>query len=857
MPSLTYDQRTDVSPAFTPADARGASFTPAVGQAVEQLGGEGARLSADMQRIHYMQQEANGVVQLEKNLSEGYRNFSQSMEQWKEDPNVVQQDGSGLTQKFVSTYDDWSNKLVEQQTLPRLKRMAAERVTSMGDHFFNQASQYEIGTNRAWRIGSFHDSINTNAATIQQNPDLYDSLSKTTQESLDAMRGLHPSDYYQLKDKATNTYAEAAFLGTVQKAPQYVANLLTGQHPLASGSIPQKIVDYANSKGVNPATALAVAQFESRMNPGAVNGKSVGLYQVQPDTGAMYGVTDLANPDENIKAGIGYLADNQKAFRSTLKRDPTLPELYAMHLLGTGGGMALAKADDSMPFADLAGKLYGKDAQAVQNANHLQNLTVGQVKAQLSGWMAKASNETAGMANAPPPGEQADTTGLPSYMQHVTPQFRASMLSHAQSLLRHDETGERATIGQQINDFTAAALNAQVGNRPPTDAVIRAFGPGEGPIKIRDMDQAQAYGAAKGQLFTQTPEQQAATLAQERANLDPMKPGYAHALNYYNLLQNAAGEITNQRLDNIVSADRSSMRLTKPLDMSNPQLLTGQLAARFEQVSQLADQWHVPDSKVKYLAPEEAGALTEFLQQAKPSQAANYLASFRSASGGHPERYSAALQQIGEKDPLMATAGAVATADQDAAASIIRGRATMKDEKLLGVMADPRQFDQWWNLNRSAAFGGAGTQSSRMTLDAVKAMYADTIAPELRNSKVLDMPTLQRAADRIAPVGQFNGPTIMPIGMTQDAFVRELAARYDGAMQRAGKDPKEWRFNLMHMAPLPHADGLYEVYSGTMSTGAVIDLNQPADVNVGAILPPEPQVTATVTAQKKHRMVGR
>jgi hypothetical protein len=280
------------------------------------------------------------------------------------------------------------------------------------------------------------------------------------------------------------------------------------------------------------------------------------------------------------------------------------------------------------------------------------------------------------------------------------------------------------------------------------------------------------------------------------------------------------------------------------------------LAARFEQVAQEADQWHIPDSKVKYLAPDESAALTQFLQQGKPTEVASYLASFRSASGQYPERYSSALQQIAQHDPVLATAGAVATSDQDAAASIIRGRSEMKDEKMLGVMADPKQFDQWWNLNRGQAFGGA-VDSSRMTLDAVKAMYADTIAPELRNSKTIDVPTLQKAADRIAPVGQFNGPTIMPIGMDQDTFVRELAARYDGAMQRAGKDPKEWRFNLMHMAPLPHADGLYEVYSGTLSTGAVIDLNQPADVNVGAILPPEPRVTATVTAQKKHRMVGR
>lgn len=360
--SLVYNQQTNVDPAQTPADARGGTLSPAIGEGMEQLGQQGVRFSSDLARLQFQQQEADGIAQLQKNISDGYRNFTTSLESWKdmagEPGSGIEKNGAGYTQKFVGAYDDWSSQLVEQQTTPRLKRMAAEQARTMGDHFFNQASQWQVGTNRAWRIASFEDSINTDAATIQQNPDLYDPLKEDKGNALEAIRGLHPADYLALKNKYQNTYAEAAFLGAVNKAPQFVVNMLTGAQPLAAGSIPQKIADYADQKGVPRQAALAFAQFESAgMNPNAVNGKSVGLYQLQPDTAAQYGVQDRLNPDQNLKGGIDFMADNAKAFKAAFNRDPTLPEWYSMHLFGQGGGKAFTKAPDNEPFIDFANKV--------------------------------------------------------------------------------------------------------------------------------------------------------------------------------------------------------------------------------------------------------------------------------------------------------------------------------------------------------------------------------------------------------------------------------------------------------------------------------------------------------------------
>ncbi|HEX3125049.1 MAG TPA: hypothetical protein VHQ21_17260, partial [Rhodanobacteraceae bacterium] len=283
MPSLVYNQQTDVQPALTAPDAQGVRVSGAIGQGLEELGQAGTKLSSDMARLQYAQKEADGVAQLQKNISDGYRNFTESMDGWKADPNVVQQNGSGLTQKFVGTYGDWQDKLVEQQPTPRLKRMAAEQARTMGDHFFSQAHSWEVETNRAWRVSSVDESINTDASTIQQNPDSYTDLLKNKLDAIDLMRDLHPADHVSLTNKVRATYAEAAALGHAQQAPQDTVNILTGAKPLQPGSVQQKVVSYAQSKGVNPKDALAIAQFESGMDPAAQNGKSTGLYQVQPD----------------------------------------------------------------------------------------------------------------------------------------------------------------------------------------------------------------------------------------------------------------------------------------------------------------------------------------------------------------------------------------------------------------------------------------------------------------------------------------------------------------------------------------------------------------------------------------------
>jgi Transglycosylase SLT domain len=64
----------------------------------------------------------------------------------------------------------------------------------------------------------------------------------------------------------------------------------------------------------------AVMHVESAFNPHAVSDKGAqGLMQVMPETGQRYGVLDLFDPVQNVRASTLYLKDLQKLFKGNTK----------------------------------------------------------------------------------------------------------------------------------------------------------------------------------------------------------------------------------------------------------------------------------------------------------------------------------------------------------------------------------------------------------------------------------------------------------------------------------------------------------------------------------------------------------
>lgn len=71
----------------------------------------------------------------------------------------------------------------------------------------------------------------------------------------------------------------------------------------------QAVASASRANGVDPALVKAVITAESHFNPRAVSNKgAIGLMQVMPATGRRFGISNLRDPIENIKAGTRYLA---------------------------------------------------------------------------------------------------------------------------------------------------------------------------------------------------------------------------------------------------------------------------------------------------------------------------------------------------------------------------------------------------------------------------------------------------------------------------------------------------------------------------------------------------------------------
>jgi soluble lytic murein transglycosylase-like protein len=76
----------------------------------------------------------------------------------------------------------------------------------------------------------------------------------------------------------------------------------------------------ARSATLQPALVSAVIVVESGFNPRAVSKKgAIGLMQLRPETARRYGVTDIYDPEQNVRAGAHYLSDLIVRFGSNIE----------------------------------------------------------------------------------------------------------------------------------------------------------------------------------------------------------------------------------------------------------------------------------------------------------------------------------------------------------------------------------------------------------------------------------------------------------------------------------------------------------------------------------------------------------
>jgi len=110
---------------------------------------------------------------------------------------------------------------------------------------------------------------------------------------------------HQLNDKrarlvrATGAVRDAGKLAAQKNSPVF------REDPATYDRLIQR---YADEFGVEFALVKAVMTVESAFNPYSVSNKGAcGLMQLMPQTAKRYGVFDIYNPVENVRAGVQYL----------------------------------------------------------------------------------------------------------------------------------------------------------------------------------------------------------------------------------------------------------------------------------------------------------------------------------------------------------------------------------------------------------------------------------------------------------------------------------------------------------------------------------------------------------------------
>jgi hypothetical protein len=78
---------------------------------------------------------------------------------------------------------------------------------------------------------------------------------------------------------------------------------------------------HAKAYGVDPILVKAVIQVESGYDPWAVSSKGArGLMQLMPDTARRFKVSEVHDPEQNVRGGVEYLSVLLRLFEGDLKR---------------------------------------------------------------------------------------------------------------------------------------------------------------------------------------------------------------------------------------------------------------------------------------------------------------------------------------------------------------------------------------------------------------------------------------------------------------------------------------------------------------------------------------------------------
>ena len=121
----------------------------------------------------------------------------------------------------------------------------------------------------------------------------------------------------------SNVPSDSRFKLLIAASPNPAATVAPGKKVdwlARSAKYDQAIAGEAKANTIQAALVRAVIVVESGFNPHAVSKRgAVGLMQLLPATARRYGVKDINDPEQNIRAGTHYLSDLLTRFDSNLE----------------------------------------------------------------------------------------------------------------------------------------------------------------------------------------------------------------------------------------------------------------------------------------------------------------------------------------------------------------------------------------------------------------------------------------------------------------------------------------------------------------------------------------------------------
>lgn len=103
----------------------------------------------------------------------------------------------------------------------------------------------------------------------------------------------------------TNTPGEGAVEVNLRDPPAINPSLDYGKQERKYDAL---ILRYAEKSRIDPFLVKAVIRTESMFDPDAISAAGAqGLMQLMPETAERFGVTNLMDPEQNIKGGVAYL----------------------------------------------------------------------------------------------------------------------------------------------------------------------------------------------------------------------------------------------------------------------------------------------------------------------------------------------------------------------------------------------------------------------------------------------------------------------------------------------------------------------------------------------------------------------